>query len=77
MDEYTADAFVNREEPVPTIAVSRDPDLSTASSDENEHARSKRERLKEKLSSSSLKEKLHDIGKQESGASLQDRLFSK
>ncbi|KAL8791523.1 MAG: hypothetical protein Q9195_005851 [Heterodermia aff. obscurata] len=76
MDEYTADAFVNREEPVPTIAVSRDPDLSTASSDENEHAKSKRERLKEKLSSSALKEKLHDVGNQESGASLQDRLFS-
>ena len=68
MDEYTADAFVNRGEPVPTIAVSRDPDHSTASSDENEHARSKRERLKEKL---------HNVSNQESGTSLQDRLFSK
>ena len=68
MDEYTADAFVNREEPATTIAVSRDPDLSAASSDNNEHAGSKRERLKEKL---------QDVGKQEPGASLQDRLFSK
>ena len=72
MDEFTADAFVNREEPVPLIAVSGQSDLSEASSD-NEHSGSKRERLKEKLSSSRLREKMHD----DSGTSLQDRLFSK
>ncbi|KAG7009965.1 hypothetical protein G7Y79_00001g002370 [Physcia stellaris] len=76
MDEYTADAFVNREEPVPVIAVSADPDLSSLSSDK-EHSESKRERLKGKLSNSRLGEKMQDANKQESGASLQDRLFSK
>lgn len=76
MDEYTADAFVNRDEPVPLIAVSGDHDLSSASSD-HEHSESKRERLKSKLSSSKLKDNMHDVGKRENGASLQDRLFSK
>ena len=76
MDEYTADAFVNREEPVPVIAVSVDPDLSGVSSDK-EHSESKRERLKGKLSNSRLGEKMQDVTKQDSGASLQDRLFNK
>lgn len=76
MDEYTADAFVNREDAVPVIAVSSDPDLSIASSD-NEHSTSKRDKLKSKLSNSRLGEKMHDLSKQESGASLQDRLFNK
>lgn len=76
MDEYTADAFSNRDEPVPVIAVSGNHDLPGASSD-NEHPGSKRERLRRSLSGSRLKEKMHDTGKQDAGASLQDRLFSK
>lgn len=76
MDEYTADAFINREEPVPVIAVSGDPELSSVSSD-REHSESKRERLKGKLSNSRLGEKMQEVTKQESGASLQDRLFNK
>lgn len=76
MDEYTADAFVNRNEPVPTLTVPTE-DLDGASSD-GEHAGSKRSRLKKNLSGSKLKEKLHDAGKHhESGGSLQDRLFTK
>ena len=77
MDEYTADAFANRDEPVPAIAVSGGLDLGDGSSDNNDHSDSKRERLKKQLSGSRLKEKMHDVGKHESGASLQDRLFSK
>ena len=74
MDESTADVFVNREEPVPVIAV---PGNETQSSD----AKGKRERLKESLlgTNSKLKEKLQDAGSgsKDYGYSLQDRLFTK
>lgn len=74
MDEYTADAFVNRDEPIPVIALSGN---DVPSSD----PKGKRERLKESLSGSSsrLKEKLyeHGSGSKEYGYSLQDRLFTK
>ncbi|KAL8828537.1 MAG: hypothetical protein Q9191_002528 [Dirinaria sp. TL-2023a] len=76
MEEYTAEAFVNRDEPVPVLTIPIEDTPSTASSD-TEHA-SKRTRLRNKLSSSHLKEKLHDASNpHESGTSLQDRLFSK
>ena len=74
MDEYTADAFVNREEPVPVFPVLGS---DTPSSD----PKGKRDRLKESLTSSKdkLKEKLHETGSgsKEYGYSLQDRLFAK
>lgn len=75
MDEYTADALVNREEPIPIIAVSGS---DSTSSD----PKGKRERLKESFSGSKdkLKERLHDAagsGSKDYGYSLQDRLFSK
>ena len=74
MNEYTADAFVNREEPIPVIAV---PGSDSPSSD----PKGKRERLKESLSSSKdkLKGKLSDTssGSKDYGYSLQDRLFAK
>lgn len=77
MDEYTADAFVNRDEPVPILTIPND-EVASATSSDNEHAESKRSRLKKELSGSKLKEKLHDAGKRhESGNSLQDRLFTK
>ena len=73
MDEYTADAFANREEPIPVIAVGNDGLPS-------DH-KGKRERLKESLggTSSKLKDKLHEhgSGSKEYGYSLQDRLFTK
>ena len=77
MNEYTADAFVNRDAPVPVLTLPQDKEPSATSSDD-EHADSKRFILKEKLSGSKLKEKLHDAGKRhEIGNSLHDRLFSK
>lgn len=76
MDEYTADALVNRDEPVPVIAVSGNHDLFGTSSD-NEQSGSKRERLKESLSGSRLRDKMHGVGRPDARASLQDRLFSK
>ncbi len=75
MEEYTADAFVNREEPIPVIAVSGN---DSPSSD----PKGKCERLKDSLTGSKdkLKEKLHDAagsGSKDYGYSLQDRLFAK
>ena len=74
MDEYTADAFVNRDEPVGVFAVLGS---DTSSSD----PKGKRDRLKDSLSISKdkLKEKLHDAGSgsKDYGYSLQDRLFAK
>lgn len=85
MDDHTEDAFVNRNEPVPVIAIAGN---DTPSSD---LPKGKRERLKESLSGSALKEslsgttsklkdKLHETGSgsnKEYGYSLQDRLFAK
>ena len=74
MDEYTADAFVNRNDPMPIFAV---PGSDNPSSD----PKGKRERLKESLSGPKdrLKEKLHETGagSKDYGYSLQDRLFAK
>ena len=72
MEESTADAFVNRDEPIPVIDV-------TASDGVSSDAERKRDRLKKTLSSSKLKGKLQDFGANtnESGSSLQDRLFTK
>ena len=74
MDELTADAFVNRDEPIPVIAL---PGNETPSSD----PKGKRERLKESLSgvNTRLKDKLQDAGSgsKEYGYSVQDRFFTK
>ena len=74
MEEYTADAFANRDEPIPVIAL---PGSDGTSSD----PKGKRERLKESLNSSKdkLKDKLQDAssGSKDYGYSLQDRLFAK
>ncbi len=74
MEEYTADAFANREEPIPVIALS-------GSDSPSSDPKGKRERLKESLNSSKdkLKDKLHETssGSKDYGYSLQDRLFAK
>ena len=81
MDEYTPEAFSNREEPVPLLTVANNDDDSPSS----DGASSKRRRLKESLSRSKLGERAHDLtdGKVDKMASptgkgsIQDRLFSK
>ena len=75
MDEYTADALVNRQEPIPVIALS-------GSDSPSSDPKGKRDRLKESLTGSKdkLKEKLYDAtgsGSKEYGYSLQDRFFAK
>ena len=75
MDEFTADAFANRDEPIPVLAVSGN---DTPSSEPT----GKRDRLKEALSNSSskVKGKLQEAttsSNKDYGYSLQDRLFTK
>ncbi|KAL9117078.1 MAG: hypothetical protein Q9187_006390, partial [Circinaria calcarea] len=75
MDEYTPDAFANRDEPIPAINVSASSGTSGVSSD----SESKRSRLKNLIPSPKLKKKTQDATSDagESGHSLQDRLFAK
>lgn len=76
MDEYTADAFVNRNEPIPTLS-------APPSSEPQGAQKGKRDRLKDSVSDtkSKLKEKAQDTlgshSNEKYGYSLQDRLFTK
>ncbi|KAK5053108.1 hypothetical protein LTR84_002082 [Exophiala bonariae] len=83
MDEYTAEVFANRDEPVPLIAVSQS-DIDTSSSEPEPTSR--RSRLKRSLSPSRLKTKGQEFAAAQldksqlspgTKGSLQDRLFSK
>jgi hypothetical protein len=81
MDEYTADAFANRDEPVPLLVVPNS-DIDTSASDAESVAStaSRSSRLKRSVSPSHLKEKAQDRrAEQAEGAklSIQDRLFTK
>jgi len=77
MEGRTADAVSNQDEPVPALTIPS-VNVPSATSSDDEHAESKRSRLKNQLSGSRLKEKLHEAGKRHgSGGSLQDRLLSK
>lgn len=75
MDEYTADAFANRDEPIPAISTS-----GTTDTQPPDASKGKRERLKD-TSKDKLKNKLHvedgSSGSNVHGYSLQDRLFTK
>lgn len=74
MDEFTADAFVNRDEPIPVLAI-------PGSDSQSSEPKGKRDRLKEALSNKTAraKDKLQDStsSNKEYGYSLQDRLFTK
>jgi len=75
MDEFTVDAFVNRDEPIPVVQLDHQDDLSEeadGSSDER-----KRDRLKQH--GRNIKEnikKVHDKAA-DRGSSMQDRLLEK
>jgi hypothetical protein len=77
MDEYTADAFANRDEPIPLFTVTASDEGSVS---EPERV-GKRDRLKQ--SASRMKAVAQDLGAehaqrlQNNGTSLQDRLFAK
>ena len=81
MDEYTADTFANREEPIPFVAV---PQNEADSSSPNSERR--RDKMKRYLSATNMKNKTQDMIasqldesriKPGNSISLQDRVFSK
>lgn len=88
MDEYTTDAFANRDSPVPFLSVTlSDVDASSSDAEPGKDRESKRHRLRRSLSPSRLKERIYDLSvahaekvdslKSEGSLSLQDRLFAK
>lgn len=75
MDEFTSDAFVNRDDPIPVVQLDLQDDLSEeggGSSDER-----KRHRLREH--GRNIKENFKKVHEKASdrGSSMQDRLFEK
>lgn len=85
MDEFTADTFANRDEPLPTLTVTYD-DISTDSDQPVEADNRKRTRLKRAFSRTRIQEKaqeLHAATSEKAATSptskpaLQDRLFNK
>ena len=83
MDEYTAEAFANRDDPVPLISVTHS-DAEGSSSEVDK--RGQRDRLKQSLSASKLRSKAQDLKEKhlekvedasDASLSLQDRLFAK
>ena len=76
MEEATPEAFVNREESIPVIAVTSNEAAANGKAPDTER---KRDRLLNTLGGSKLKDKIQDVsaGKSEPGQSIQDRLFTK
>jgi hypothetical protein len=75
MDEFTVDAFVNRDDPIPVISFDMNDDLS----DEAEPATPERKRDKLLQHGKNLKDNFRNAqGKPfETGSSMQDRLLEK
>lgn len=82
MEKDGSEVFANREEPVPLLTVTNSDDASSSSEVEG---RRKRKKLKEVLSVSKMKEKVHDLSNAQeerleastASPSLHDRLFAK
>jgi hypothetical protein len=77
MDEFTADAFVNRDEPIPLLVVEPAEPAEPSDFDTPSERERKRDRLK--THGKSFKENLRKAqGKAtETGSSMQDRLLEK
>lgn len=77
MDEHTAAAIVNRDDPIPVLQIPPPSDRDTPSPAGSD-APKKGRRDAFKQEAERLKEKLGDIGEQykSAGGSMQDRLFS-
>lgn len=73
MDEFTIDAFVNRDDPIPVISFDPQNDLSDEANDSASDSERKRDRLKKH--GKNLKENIRNVtGK---GSSMQDRILEK
>lgn len=73
MDEFTVDAFVNRDDPIPVISFDPQNDLSDEANDSASDSERRRDRLKKH--GKNLKENIRNAtGK---GSSMQDRILEK
>jgi hypothetical protein len=77
MDEFTANAFVNRDKPIPVIDFDPSQDLSEEEHNDGAQTEGKRDRLRRPATN--LEENVRKVqGKlSEAGGSLQDRLLEK
>lgn len=77
MDEFTADAFVNRDDPIPVVVLDPADDLSDDEHDDGTQPERKRDRLWRHASN--MRENVRKAqGKaSETGSSMQDRLLDK
>lgn len=77
MDEFTVDAFVNRDEPIPVISFDPAEDLSDEEYNDGTQPERKRDRLWRHAAN--MKENVRKVqGKTaETGSSMQDRLLEK
>jgi len=84
MDEYTADAFTNRDEPLPSLTVTYS-DVEGSSADAALSKEGSKKVLQRSISPSRLQEKVRDVGASQAekmenspgGRSIHDRLFAK
>ena len=79
MDEFTADAFVNRDEPVPIVNLESTEDLSEEEYDDTTHVSPERKRDRLRRHAANMKGNVRKVqGKSaETGSSIQDRLLEK
>ncbi len=76
MDEFTADAFVNRDDPISVMSFDGKDDLSDVGDDTPAEGR-KRDRLKTQAKSIKDHIRKPSAGKADTGFSMQDRLLEK
>jgi len=74
MDEFTADALVNRDEPIPVVILDAADDVSVS---EEEEYDGERDRLRKPAAN--MKENVRKVQRRtaETGSSMQDRLLEK
>ena len=79
MDEFTVDAFVNRDDPVPVVALDQHGDFSGDEEGDAESRSGTRRKLRDHLSKSNMTDRFRKAtGKPaEPGRSMQDRLLEK
>lgn len=78
MDEYTVDAFVNRDGPIPYVSLETTDELSENGGIMESDKDGTKHGARKYLSKSNIKEQVHKVtGKADTGPSIQDRLLEK
>ena len=75
MDEFTADAFINRDEPIPVVKLEASDDAYGSEDGRGGHEQSKKDRIKKHTTS--MRESIWLGGHSEGRPSMQDRLMEK